>query len=86
MTSESEQEARRVASQLADLRQRLAEYEAARHDAKVLAFMQSTAKTVKEMEYHADYATLNLNRDILMVRAEIRTLEDRLEIEIAFRR
>lgn len=82
----SEEAATGIVSQLAELRHRLAELEAARHDARVLAFMQSTAKTVKEMEYHADYATLNLNRDILMVRAEIRTLEDRLEIEVAFRR
>jgi hypothetical protein len=71
-----------IVDKLGELRLQLVTLDDSRHQTRVLAFVQSMDKTVKEREYAADFATLDLNRDIMNLRAEIRTLEDRLAVEL----
>jgi hypothetical protein len=73
------------ASQLVDelrgLRRDLATLEHQAHRDKVLTFIQNRdAKTVKEMEFLGEAAALPLHGDILLLRAEVRSLEDELRI------
>jgi hypothetical protein len=77
-------EATLLVDKLEALRHQLAELESAHHREKVTAFMvnRETSRTVKDAEFAADAAALSYHRDILMLRAEIRTLEDRLRIAI----
>lgn len=71
-----------IVDKLEELRFRLAEFEDARHQTRTITFMQDSGRTVREREMAGDFATLDLNRDILMLRAEIRSLEDRLQVEL----
>jgi hypothetical protein len=64
-------------------RRDLADFEFSHHEAKVQAFfMARDAKTVKEMEYMADHASLSLWREVLSLRAEVRSLEDLLKVAL----
>lgn len=40
------------------------------------------SKTVKEKEFVGDYAALNLHKDLLLARAKVRSLEDRLRVAL----
>lgn len=73
---------RDIVDKLEQQRWQLARLEATRHEARVEAFMQDASRTVKEREMAGEAVTLGLNRDILMLRAEIRSLEDRLRVEL----
>lgn len=51
--------------------------------AKVETFVENRdAKTVKEMEYLGEYAALNLHKDLQILRARVRSLEDELRVAL----
>lgn len=50
---------------------------------KVSTFVENRdAKTVKEMEYLGDYAALGVHKDLQLMRARVRSLEDELEVAL----
>lgn len=71
-----------IVDQLAVLRTQLATLEASRHNTNVNAFMRSSETTVQGRIKEGEWATLDLNEQILRYRAEICTLEDRLKVAL----
>lgn len=77
--------ARQLVAELRALRADLATLEHQAHRDKVLTFLQNRdAKTVKEMEYLGEAAALPLHQDILVLRAEVRSLEDELKVALTW--
>jgi len=64
------------------LRTQLATLEAQRHSTRINAFMRSSEPTVQGRTNEGEWATLDLNEEILRHRAEIATLEDRLKVAL----
>lgn len=71
-----------IVDQLAVLRVQLADLESKRQTINVNAFMRSSENTVQGRIKEGEWATLDLNEQILRHRAEIATLEDRLKVAL----
>lgn len=77
--------ARQLVAELSNKRKDLAVLEHQAHRDKVITFLQNRdAKTVKEMEFLGEAAAIPLHQDILLLRAEVRSLEDELRILLAW--
>jgi hypothetical protein len=76
-------DADKILTRLESERQDLAILEHDYLEARTLAFLHNRdAKTVKEMEYLGEFAALPLHKDLLLLRARVRSLEDRLTVEL----
>lgn len=72
-----------IQQQLAAERRDLAYLEHEHLRAKVETFIQNRdVKTVKEMEYLGEFAALDIHKDLQLMRATVRSLEDELRVAL----
>lgn len=75
-----------IQQELRGARQDLATLEAQYHYNRVTGFFHAKSdpanKTVKDFEFAADNASLSLHRDLMLLRARVRSLEDELQVAL----
>ena len=78
--------AEHVQEELRGYRSDLASLEAQYHYNRITGFFHAKAdpanKTVRDFEFAADNAALSLHRDLMLMRARVRSLEDELQVAL----